>query len=411
MQVAADQHTGGSVELSPLDIASIGRATPMVWFFRQTLDVETLLSTLQTVLAAYPILCGRYDGKAPPAAVQLTNAGVKVHISTASAPLAEAVAHLPHEPSHTLPSYFAKETHEPFLPAKAGIDPDPATADVPLMSIKITKFPGGGTAIGQLTQHGVCDADCQIQFFRNWSRCFRGLGLDPAPIHDRGIVNSLSMGERPKGELPANFKSKAVPAAEMGPPAFAPVMPKIGGPSVVIVPFPKARLQEMVAAAKALFPDVERWSTDDVLTATVWQASDWPHLLLAPLIAHHSPLAAACRSPLTSTSLPACSLDPGPCDPRLDLLLAGARQGAVRAGRPDRRERRGHDVQPSLQRSAADGAEAGRRLLCERGDTDLDGAAGEGAVCDEPRCGRTEAARLDYDSQARGHGRASAVVP
>mmetsp|Transcript_42213 Transcript_42213/g.111828 ORF Transcript_42213/g.111828 Transcript_42213/m.111828 type:complete len:253 (-) Transcript_42213:312-1070(-) len=80
------------------------------------------------------------------------------------------------------------------------------------------------------------------------------------------------MGERPKGELPANFKSKAVPAAEMGPPAFAPVMPKIGGPSVVIVPFPKARLQEMVAAAKALFPDVERWSTDDVLTATVWQA-------------------------------------------------------------------------------------------------------------------------------------------
>ena len=48
------------VALSPLDLLSMGRAVPMVWFYEQTLDVDALLAALRRALVAYPLLCGRY---------------------------------------------------------------------------------------------------------------------------------------------------------------------------------------------------------------------------------------------------------------------------------------------------------------------------------------------------------------
>ena len=35
------------VALSPLDLLSMGRAVPMVWFYEQTLDVDALLAALR----------------------------------------------------------------------------------------------------------------------------------------------------------------------------------------------------------------------------------------------------------------------------------------------------------------------------------------------------------------------------
>ena len=73
--------TGGTVQLSPYDLANLGRAIPMVFFYEATLDPHLLLNALEKTLVLYPAFCGRYDAT-PPAAIALTNAGVGVFTST-----------------------------------------------------------------------------------------------------------------------------------------------------------------------------------------------------------------------------------------------------------------------------------------------------------------------------------------
>lgn len=262
----------GSVALSPLDIACMGRATPMVWFYEETLDDAALLETLQHALASYQVLSGRYDTGPLPTAINLVNAGVPVRICCAPAAvtLADAVKHLP-GPSRVAPTYFSTRAHEAYVPAKVGMDPDPCTADAPLLKIQITFFAGGGTAIGQLGMHGAVDASSQIQFFASWARVYCHLPVDPAPDHVRSAATELSAG-CPAEELSDLFKSRAVAAGEKAVPEFAPVMPKISGEVVTCVPFPKKQLSTLVEAARAGYPEGARISTDDVLTAHVWKA-------------------------------------------------------------------------------------------------------------------------------------------
>lgn len=263
--------SGGSIPLSALDLASFGRATPLIWFFEQSIDTDQLVSALSLTLASYPVLCGRYDQGPNPSAVVLNNTGVPVTIASSDEACFASFGHIP--TSSTEPSHFGRAVHEPYVPEKEGMDPDAGSPFAPLLKIKITAFLGGGTAIGMLAQHGVVDAEAQIAFFTNWSRVYRGLELDPAPIHDRTLFNALSTGDQPAGEKPAvNFKALSVPVSDMTPPAFAPVMPLISGSSVVVVPFTQARLAAMMEAAKADVPEVEWFSKDDLLSALVWQA-------------------------------------------------------------------------------------------------------------------------------------------
>jgi len=180
--------------------------------------------------------------------------------------LSEAIAHIPTGPSHVSASFFPRDTHEPFVPDKENMDPDKGNPEAPLVSIKVTLFPSGGTAIGILLQHGVCDADAGIAFVRNWSRVYRGLAMEPAPIHDRGVVNHLVTGDLPF------FKLKAVPPGEQHVPEFMAVMPKIMGPQVCVVPFSKTTLQELKETASTGLKDGQYVSVDDVITAHVWRA-------------------------------------------------------------------------------------------------------------------------------------------
>ena len=123
---SASPASGETLELSPLDHASGGRATPMIWVYRETLNSEKLVSALQRTLDAYPVLCGRYTS--PPTAVLLNNTGVPVQICTMDKPASAAFSHLP----TTAPVFFQRSVHEEFVPSKAGMDPDPGTPDVPL---------------------------------------------------------------------------------------------------------------------------------------------------------------------------------------------------------------------------------------------------------------------------------------
>ena len=176
--------TGGSVQLSPYDLANLGRAIPMVFFYEATLDPHLLLNALEKTLVLYPAFCGRYDAT-PPAAIALTNAGVGVFTSTVPTTLAAAIAHLPAAGEDAAWTSFGVDAHVPYVPEKEAMDPDAGSPEAPLVALKITSFEGGGTAIGMLAQHGVVDADAQIAFVRAWSLAYRGLPVEPAPDHDR----------------------------------------------------------------------------------------------------------------------------------------------------------------------------------------------------------------------------------
>jgi hypothetical protein len=54
--------------------------------------------------------------------------------------------------------------HVPFVPVKAGMDPDPASTESPVFKVRITTFPAGGTSIGILFSHGVMDGEGMIGF-------------------------------------------------------------------------------------------------------------------------------------------------------------------------------------------------------------------------------------------------------
>ena len=125
---------GGSIELSPFDLANQGRAIPMVWFYRETLDPALLLAALRETLKSYPVLCGRYG--TPPNRVELNNQGVPVDIVHQETSLNEAVAHLAGQPT-----IFAEDAHLPFVPDKGAMDPDRGSADAPLLAIRISLFP------------------------------------------------------------------------------------------------------------------------------------------------------------------------------------------------------------------------------------------------------------------------------
>lgn len=274
-----NDHLDGSKELalSPIDLTIIGRSTPMVWYYEDTLNPMELIEALEKTLAFYPVFSGRYN-KSPPTAIALTNAGVPVEVCSAGdqATLVEAVAHLWGRTSHSI---FSREAHEPFVPEKSAMDPDVGSTEAPVLAIRITSFPnGGGTAIGLLLQHGVADADAQIAFVRNWSRLFRGLEPDPVPILSRGLIDSLSTGRlQPapgdgRWAQPEDVIMSIVRPGEIDLLPFLGLMPIIYGPSVCVAPLAKHRLAEWKAEASKGLPSGAFVSTDDVATARVWQS-------------------------------------------------------------------------------------------------------------------------------------------
>ena len=200
-----------SMPLSALDRSHGGRAVPFVFFYKASLNVDRLIEALRTTLSAYPAVCGRYraqaDSTISPSRIDLSNAGVPVHVChTETGAVSSAMEHLPPDSSPSSPApvkIFARSVHETVVPTKVQMDPDRGSPDAPLLSFKITRFAGGGTAIGMLFQHHVCDADAAILFMKHWSQAFRGLPLDPAPLRDRCSIDALRPVAMSQSDVPA----------------------------------------------------------------------------------------------------------------------------------------------------------------------------------------------------------------
>ena len=258
-----------TLELSPFDMVNLGRAVSMVWHYDVALDCGQLVSSLRKMLVHYPVLSGRYSSSSP-TVIDLNNKGVPVEICTVDGNIREAVSHL--TPSRESgPSSFDAGRVDTFLPSnKNMMDPDKRSPEAPLFAVKISLFEKG-TTIGVLLQHGVCDAEADISFMSNWSCVFRGLSMDNPPVHNR--MGACGSQDQPVEDCQGiRERIKLVPNGEIAMPEFAPVMPKIMGRSVCLVPFSKSVLSTFKRECQAALPERTFVSTDDVLTAKVWKA-------------------------------------------------------------------------------------------------------------------------------------------
>ena len=271
--------TDGTCQLSAIDIASLGRSVSMCWFYTQTLDPDTLLASLAKTLITFPILSGRYNGTKPPTHVNLNNMGIPTDICLWN-DTTQTSTNVSSYCSKNVASSFSMWQHVPFVPIKDGMDPDKMKAEEALFKVKIITFPAGGTSIGILAQHGVVDAESIIDFMTQWSRIHTNLGLDPIPNHDRcSIVDALDSGEVAYGDAnnppQLHWNMQNVPVGENIMPAFAPCMPKIMGDAKLarscIVPLTKDVCQAWKEAANEGLSENQFVSTDDVLTARIWQ--------------------------------------------------------------------------------------------------------------------------------------------
>ena len=223
-----------------------------------------------------PALSGRYASNTLPSlAAKLSNEGVPVQIEHSSGTVSEAVAHLPSTPDHISPCFFATTDCEKFLPRKHVGHIDAGSPDMPPLAIKLTYFRGAGTAIGILISHCFCDADSIIGFMQNWSRCYCGLELQVTPLHDRCVVLRMPIKDtasQPSGD----FFAKQIDVIQRGSkwiPGFAPVMPKIMGQQACVIPCPGTEVKAWKASACGQVPtDCKFVSTDDVVSARIWQA-------------------------------------------------------------------------------------------------------------------------------------------
>merc|ERR1712007_258401 len=111
----------------------------------------------------------------------------------------------------------------------------------------------------------------EITFVRNWSRTYRGLELDPAPIHERHSATSSTAAEKPD-VFEDEVYGPGEAAGEQFVPGFMSAMPKIAGPQVCVVPFPQSKLQALKASASTGLAAGQFISTDDALTAHAWRA-------------------------------------------------------------------------------------------------------------------------------------------
>ena len=270
------------IELSPYDLSSLGRSIPMLWCYSDNLDTDKLISSLTKLLLFHPVLCGRYDGTTPPKWLVCNNAGVPVRVTTwndTNATVQVACQHLPTTSAFTT---FPLHQHAPFVPDKQDMDPDTMSPAAPLFKVKITCFPKGGTSIGVLVQHGVLDAEAIIALMCNWSRVYRGMGLDPIPNHNRcSSLCALEKGSMTPSTDASNEWSStstfhSVPVAEKQPPEFVGQMPTImGNPAECVagvVPVKQTLLSEWKEAANEHLSNGLYCSTDDILTARTWQA-------------------------------------------------------------------------------------------------------------------------------------------
>lgn len=153
-----------------------------VWFFEGPLDPKALRASLTELLSFYPELSGRVTKKGESFAVDMCNKGVLMKDKKLPG---SAKAYVNSEPPRGL---FAVLRDEKAI----------MNGDSPLMTVLVTNFEDGTSALGVAISHGLVDAISFHNLIGEWAHCHvNGFRAARRYDFDRGLV------PMPKREKPA----------------------------------------------------------------------------------------------------------------------------------------------------------------------------------------------------------------
>lgn len=248
----------GRVLLNALDHFESWFLLEVVYFYEQTLYPARLQQSLLQALAAFPLLCGGLRmTSAGSLAVDYPHAGALLSICESERTLPEVRGGL-HE---TFTVYdFIEKINPLLLPLK----------NRPLATFKITRFKGGGSALGISFSHALTDGLSFYAFINHWSSVHEGRPVQP-PLHDRSLLVCTADGadgpSQNHREPPAACRGFRRLTASQLCALFSRFLLGQGSAVCCVLPFTRSQ----VAAIKNAAQKCGRVSLNDALCAHLWQ--------------------------------------------------------------------------------------------------------------------------------------------
>ena len=230
----------------------------VVYFYQHTLDSARLQQSLRQTLSAFPLLCGGLRmASAGSLAIGYPHAGALFSVCDSDRTLLEVRGGL-HE---TFRVYDFIERINPLLLH---------LKNRPLATFRITRFRGGGSALGISFSPAVTDGLSFYSFINHWSRVHEGQPVR-SPLHDRSLLafaaDAAAGPPLNHGEPPETCKGFHSLTSWQLCTLFSRFL--MGQSSAVrrVLPFTRSQVMAIKNAAQKLGPV----SLNDALCAHLWQ--------------------------------------------------------------------------------------------------------------------------------------------
>lgn len=163
----------------------------VVFFYPETLSAELLIVALEKILFSFPIFSGRLRIANGSLLIDCNNEGVRFSLCDESSSLAQTIENLSAANSHRLVDR---------------IDPKRAIAQqYPVLTIRLTQFSNGGTALGICWHHAIGDMSTFMTFLKAWSAAVNGVPyISPSIVEDRSAYLLQRIPENKN--LPSNVR-------------------------------------------------------------------------------------------------------------------------------------------------------------------------------------------------------------
>lgn len=172
MIICAEQHTPQVITCSLSDQLLKRLPVSVVFFYPEILQQQQLTKALKHVLSDFPLFAGRFKQVGDQLLLECNNAGVSFSVQDDELTLKQAL--------HELPSIERKRFVDK-IDAKRAI-----TKQTPILTIKLTHFSGGGSALGICWHHSIGDMHTFMSFMTAWSAVTNGKTYKkPLIVNDR----------------------------------------------------------------------------------------------------------------------------------------------------------------------------------------------------------------------------------
>ena len=163
--VRASQKTSQVITCSVTDRFVERFSIPVVFFYREKLSVRLLIAALRKVLIDFPIFSGRLKVVNDDLLIDCNNQGVEFSLCLENRLLVQALEELSQGNLQKLVTPLIVE--------------DALAGQSPILTIRLTQFDCGGTALGICWHHSVGDMHTFMRFMKAWSAAMNGEQYEP----------------------------------------------------------------------------------------------------------------------------------------------------------------------------------------------------------------------------------------